>query len=296
MTSRPFAPFVSFRLSERGGGVRDFAALSEAGLLTSGRPIVFFVHGFNNDLRAASAAYARFLPLLGGVSAQIVGVYWPGDSWAGGANYMQALERVPAIGERFARLLHASALGSGRLDVSFVSHSLGGRLVLETLRALAGLVAHRPLASLAIHRVVFMAGAVPTALLELRRALHGVLRAFDARAMSLYSEADRVLQYAFPLGESLAADAFFPTALGRRRWGGAGALQPPMSQLENPRADHSDYWGSGSRNAASIEHAARAVRGFVPLGGMPAARTVASRSTTAGRVSGETREVSRREM
>lgn len=294
MTAGPFAPFVSFRLSERGGGVRDFAAMSEAGLLTSGRPIVFFVHGFNNDLRAASAAYARFLPLLDGISARAVGVYWPGDSWAGGANYMQALERVPAIAERFARLLHASALGSGRLDVSFVSHSLGGRLVLETLRALATLLARQPVASLTVRRIVFMAGAVPTALLELRAALNGVLRAVDARALSVYSEADRVLQYAFPIGESLAGAALFPTALGRRRWRGADAVQPRLMQAENPRAEHSDYWGGSSRHAAAIEHAARMVRDFVPLGGLSAGRTVAQRSTAAGREAGETREVWRR--
>lgn len=292
--SRPFAPFLSFRLSERGGGIREFALLSGASVLTTGRPIVFFVHGFNNDLGAASAAYSRFLPLLGDVSAQVIGVYWPGDSWAGGANYMQALERVPAIARRFAQLLYSSALGSGRLDVSFVCHSLGGRLVLETLRELSALVKRQPLPSLVVHRVAFMAGAIPTSRLDRRQALNVALRALGARSMSVYSEADRVLHYAFPMGESLAGAAFFPTALGRRRWGGADAVQPELSQVENPRADHSDYWGGSTRNGAAIEYAARVVRGFVPLGGKPPARSVASRATSAARGTEGARETPRR--
>src|SRR5262249_44274015 len=55
----------------------------------------------------------------------------------------------------------------------------------------------------------------------------------------LYSRSDLVLHWAFPLGETLAGEGFFPSAVGRRgdpssRW---------TDEEELLGDDHGDYWG-----------------------------------------------------
>lgn len=282
--ARYFEPSLSYRLSDKGGGIRDFGVLSPGGRLTQFDSILFFVHGYNNDQEAASASYKHFVELLGtGVRATIVGVYWPGDNWSHGAYYLGALAKVRTIARRFARDIHDAAVETGKLEISFVAHSLGCRLTLETIHALNELLRHQPVAGLKLRRVVFMAGAVPTDLLEQQQPLNTAVQHSGIAAKSLYSEADRVLHYAFPLGQTLAGGGFFPTALGRTHWRGASALNPALQQAENPTADHSDYWGSASTNAVAQQHAALEVRGFIPLGGPPAPRTTPSHLTTTAR-------------
>src|ERR687896_504409 len=103
---RFFEPYISYRLDEKGGGVRDFGLLSSGGLLTQYKTIVFFVHGYNNDQHDASAAYIRFMKLLGTVSVKVIGVYWPGDNWTSGAYYIQAINKVGSVARHFARDIH----------------------------------------------------------------------------------------------------------------------------------------------------------------------------------------------
>jgi len=62
--------------------------------------------------------------------------------------------------------------------------------------------------------------------------------------LSLYSSSDKVLAYAFPIGQTAAPgpEGFFPTALGHELW--ADSETPvKLTQQEDPGADHSDYWG-----------------------------------------------------
>jgi esterase/lipase superfamily enzyme len=291
-----FTPSLSYRLTENGGGVQAFGILKPGGLLSQYRSIVFFVHGYNNDQQAASGAYENFLPRLGRVTAQPIGVYWPGDNWAGGLYYTQAVKKVEQVAERFARDIHDAAKGSGALEISFVAHSLGCRVTLETLRVLRDLQRAQPTVSLKLRNVVFMAGAVPTFFLEENRPLHRTVRDLTVSTKSLYSEADRVLHYAFPLGQSAIGQGFFPTALGRTRWQGATVVNPAMQQKENPGAGHSDYWGSGSKNAASLATAAGEVRNFIPLGAPPAPRSLSVRATTTARSTEGPRETPARSV
>lgn len=278
--SRFFEPYISYRLDEKGGGVRDFGFLSSGGLLSQYRTIVFFVHGYNNDQQDASAAYTRFLKLLGPVSGDVIGVYWPGDNWTSAAYYMQAVNKVGSIAYRFARDIHTAALGSGSLEISFVAHSLGCRVTLETIRELRELLRKQPAVGLKVRRAIFMAGAVPTSFLENPQPLNKAIQDLRLGAKSLYSAADRVLHYAFPTGETLAGQSFFPTALGRTEWLGGAAMNPAMQQKENATADHSDYWGAGSTNAESLKTAATEVNAFISLGGPKQPRTVPLRATT----------------
>jgi pimeloyl-ACP methyl ester carboxylesterase len=112
------------------------------------------------------------------------------------------------------------------MRVRIVAHSLGARLTMFLLDELRT----RPSANLVVEKVVVMAAAVPTSELAPKRPLRlsadSVVR--DG-LLSLYSPNDRVLQFAFPSGESLAGNGFFPTALGRNQWSGASAIGEPRT-------------------------------------------------------------------
>lgn len=293
MTAKFFEPSLSYRLDETAGGIRDFGVLKPGGRLSQYRAIVFLVHGYNNDQKEASGAYEKFVVRLGVGATQLIGVYWPGDNWgrAGGLYYVGAVDKVRTIARRFARDIHDAAAGAGSMDVSFVAHSLGCRLTLETLRELRDLLRNQPLPGLKIRRVVFMAGAVPTFYLQSARPLNAMIRDLSIATKSLYSEADRVLHYAFPLGQTAIGQGLFPVALGRTEWQGSVGVNPAMQQKENPRAGHSDYWGGESSNEASLKTAASEVRAFIPFGQPFPARATPVRATTTERVGDSGRQV-----
>lgn len=289
--SRLFSPAVSYW--PRAGGIRYLPYRELRSVLASHRSVVLLIHGFNTNEREAAASYERFMRLQaeqGLVTGHVVGVYWPGDSWSGPLYYMKAVGQAQRVASFLAADLHLAAELSGVYRVDIVAHSLGTRLALETVRELqARLVAH-PVPGLTIGRIAFLASAVPTHYLESdpasARPLEGAIAALEA-GLNLYSEADRVLQLAFPPGQTAAGEGFLPTALGRSEWAGGRLLFPPLRQQRNPGADHSDYWGGSSGNEAALREAARAVREFIDLGPPPAravpVRTVTPRLAASGR-------------
>ena len=120
---------------------------------------------------------------------------------------------------------------------------MGCRLACELLRALK---ARKP--APAVGRIVFMAGAVPTFMLESQKPPRRLRPAYDTvlreGARSLYSGSDMVLAFAFPAGQSLGKgeEGAWPTALGHARWVDT-TVPLNLGQQENPGAGHSDYWG-----------------------------------------------------
>ena len=298
-----FVPFVSLRERDSGGGIGE-AMEYPSGALTSQSSAVLLIHGYNNGVKDATAAYKRFVTLqesLGRVNAHVVAVYWPGDNWEGPLFYMQALKRVPEIAERLARAIHRAARARAFFRLSIIAHSLGCRLTLETIAQLQTILNAEPVPGFVLERVVFMAGAVPTFALEpdskKPRPLRGALQFFRG-ALNMFSEADKVLHFAFPPGQTAAGGGLFPTALGRRQWVAGSDVYPPMRQERNQGADHSDYWGGNSKNTASINQAARIARSFIDLGGAPAreiaARTTASAATLPARSTIDARVVAAR--
>lgn len=295
--SRRFEPSLSYREKTAGGGVRGIPLETLSRILTRHSSVVLLLHGYNNDLEDASAAYTRFQGLLGEVRANVVGVFWPGDNWEGPLYYMRAIGQAQKVAPLLAGDLHTAAWARGHYRIDIVAHSLGSRLALETIRELLDRLRTYPVPGLTIGRIVFMAGAVPTHYLEVGpgspRSLRGAIGALEA-AMSLYSEDDRVLHYAFPLGQSAAREGFLPVALGRRGWPGGALLTPALRQERNQGAGHSDYWGGGSKNEQALGQAARYVRGFIDLG-VPQVRELEPRGL-AERPSSPGREITGRKV
>ncbi|TXI35994.1 MAG: hypothetical protein E6Q59_10110 [Nitrosomonas sp.] len=288
---------LKLRLDEHGGGVRQPDIKDLENLLCVGR-VLLLVHGYNNDYYfARDIAYPAFESLqrkIAGVGPNgdyapgwtVCKVYWPGDADFGLVSalfYPWIVKNAPVTGRALARLLHAAA-GSGNLEVAIVSHSLGCRVVAELLTALpAG-------SGVRVTRVAFFAAALGTDKLE-DRSVGSLGNAIDTKVedsvLSLYSDSDMVLGYAFPLGQTLANDGFMPVALGHDLWAST-TVPGGLSQAQNVRAGHSSYWGWEDKTRDDCgRRANEAAREALRLGRfaerLPPERQVQIRSSTEAR-------------
>ncbi len=248
MTS-PF-PLSSGELNVRSDPT-DGSVLSQvAGSLGPyGSQIVFLFHGYNDSFAVARQSYASFLqnfpaagnPLHDKWQPAIHSCYWPGDkAWGflSPAGYPLEMEPAKESAATFANFIANLPIPAGVLDIYFIAHSLGNRVVLELLEKL------RTIAPAGIRFAGFcmMAAAAPVSMAEPSGVLFEAATVSSTRRV-LYSRADTVLHFAFPIGETAALKGFFPTAIGR--FG-----QPPsdwtaeseMFISPNHGYSHGDYW------------------------------------------------------
>lgn len=177
------------------GDVR-FISETEFAKAVDGRDVLFGTHGYDNTRPEGICALARLDEHLAlSENAVFVGILWPGDSYAWKFGYPSEKRTARDCGRKVAEFCNRKAGGAASL--SFVSHSLGARLVLEAARTL-----RRRCRSLCL-----MAGAIERNCFEKEYA--------DAFAKAdivslLASEQDAVLKLAFPAG-NLIAHFFDPT-------------------------------------------------------------------------------------
>lgn len=277
----------SYREQPVGGGISAQPTISDENALRQAQHLVLLIHGYNNDAQAAQQAYdgfhARQRDLAGGtrygIGLTFVELYWPGDAAWGFASflfYMGSIARAIRTAGQLAAYLNANIVKPARIDI--VAHSMGCRLATELMRALQDQHASVPL-----ERIVFMAGAIPTFMLERRDPPRRLRPSYDSvlrdGARSLYSGADMVLALAFPAGQSLATgeEGFLPSALGHALWTDR-TVPTNLGQQQNPGAGHGDYWGWNTRPGPlrCAINAAREVRSYLQF---PSAgsRTIAER-------------------
>lgn len=219
---------------------------------------IVLVHGFNNHYGEAGNSYYHFrlhqyeraVPqLLPRALEQILAdLFWPGDAaWWGLFDLLDFLVYPAAVGtSRDAAPLLARRLRSlpNLRTVHFVGHSLGCRVILETIDDI--LRNGGP----AVGKVCLMAAAVPLFMVQSDGALAAAMEdAEDVRI--LYSDDDWVLRDTFPPGQTLAGgnEGFFPAALGLNGPVGVAARTDPVDITD---AVHGDYWGDSKRPPASL--------------------------------------------
>lgn len=210
--------FLSFRYQTVGGPIRPVPIAWEsaasfalkpremARLISEarGRDLLFAVHGYNNSQAEAVCALSRLNELLAlPPSALFVGVLWPGDSSFGAISYPVEKPTASAVGRRFAAVCNKHLKDSASL--SFASHSLGGRVVLETIRGL-----DRP-----ARAACLMAAAIERTCLEQEYA--DAFANCDAVSL-LASRNDNVLRMAFPLGNFFGMFSIRAPIRCRTRW------------------------------------------------------------------------------
>jgi pimeloyl-ACP methyl ester carboxylesterase len=234
------------------------------------RELMVLVHGFNNHRAEAQEAYLGFRSRQKGlIDAQhrarfddILGdAFWPGDAnFAGPLDTVDFLVYPATLQKARQTAVQLSAYLRGRsdvLDLYFVGHSMGCRVILETIALLIASPDFRA----RIRKVCLLAAAVPTSAVFPDGALAEAFRAAE-QVEVLHSTADLVLALAFPLGQTAAGDGFFPSAIGRRGDVPRNPGQIGTHLVEG--AGHSDYWGWRSTNESA--EAAQLISQFLSIG------------------------------
>ncbi len=237
--------YYGFRIMQRrhfDGGHGDIADGIEARAAGQGRPVC----GFGAELER----------LLGDA-------FWPGDAdWPGPLDWLDALVYPAAVHTaRDAAALLADLIERipGLVRVHFVAHSLGCRVVLETLEILWAR------GRLAIGSICLMAASVERDDVAPGGKFSDLLAALGeagSEMLVLHSRRDKVLRFTFPLGQSLADEGFLPEALGLE--GPPPGMPGRVSERRIAGANHGDYWGHQDNEPSRV--ATREAGAFLKLG------------------------------
>lgn len=202
-----------------------------------GCDVLLCTHGFHVN-RAEGidniSHWQQWLQL--GANGYFVGVLWPGDSrWVPFIDYPVEGDEAIRSGRILADYLRRNFAGVNTL--SFASHSLGVRVMLETIRSLDP--------SFAVRALTVMAPAIDdTALVnEYRDAAQRV-----GKISVLASSQDEVLKWAFPGGNFLSGiisrgEPYWHGALGRY---GPYPPNQPANLWQTPNIPESWDFGHGS--------------------------------------------------
>lgn len=232
--------FLDLRSQGVGGSVSDEAEV-RGGTLQNlqeairGRDVLLVTHGFNVDRVHGEAKLDNFHTLLppGMDTVVVVGILWPGDCRIPiFVDYVVEGNEAIETGQKLATFLNLNFTGA--LTLSFASHSLGARVILETIRGL-----DRP----SVRRLLIMAGAIDDTCLSNEYAD----AASKAQSISiLASRCDDVLKLAFPLGNPISGiisrgHPYWHAALGRE---GPSNPYPPGNKLQ-PDWQIPEEWNYG---------------------------------------------------
>jgi Alpha/beta hydrolase of unknown function (DUF900) len=246
--------FLSTRAQAHGGPVAPVKVLDSDRLgspydLTSelfadiqGREVFFATHGYEVNEPTGMAALKGWLDNLQIDSAVPIGILWPGDCIIPiFVDYV--LEGRDAIASGNLLSAYLNAHFSGASTVSFASHSLGARVVLQAIAGLAS--------NIRVRRVLLMAGAIDDNCLtgEYSTATGNI-----EGVSVLASEKDEVLELAYPLGNPIqgiidSGHPYYHAAIGRTGPAQPYPAAPPMQvnwQIpENLEFGHHDYLPPG---------------------------------------------------
>lgn len=177
-------PAAEVTIRDSNGKILDAAFLADH---VRGKDVLLATHGFNVNRKEGLKAFTFWEKWLSlGDTFAYISVLWPGDSrWFPVIDYPFEGDEAIQSGKLLAPFLNDHL--SGAVSISFSSHSLGARMVLETIRHL-----QRP-----VKRVVLMAGAINDDCLT-----HEYKDANDKieNISILASKCDAVLAFAFPIG------------------------------------------------------------------------------------------------
>lgn len=212
--------FLDLRANPVGGGVASHVTLRQGGGhypyldgfldQVRGRDLLLATHGFNVDRADGIAKLSAWEALLQLPDNYLfVGVLWPGDSrWVPVLDYPVEDREATDSAALLASFVRSNF--GAALSLSFSSHSLGARVLLETVRRLTN-------AGVPVNQAVVMAGAIDDDCLATQYA-DSVAKLRDISLLA--SLEDDVLKWAFPLGNPLAGiisegHPYWRGALGR---------------------------------------------------------------------------------
>jgi hypothetical protein len=234
--------FLDLRASGKGGIVADAAQawddgtvqVSEADFASRvlGKDVLLATHGFNVDRQSGIDSLSLWMQRCSlPPNALFIGVLWPGDSrFLPFVDYVYEGSEAISSGKLLAAYLNKNAaLAQG---LSFFSHSLGARTVLETIRGLNT----KP------RRAILMAGAIEDTCLAREYA--------DAAAKIekicvVASMADDVLKLAYPAGNLVGEIVMHGHPYDRTALGRSGPFLPLPPNLNVVTQYLPECWGYG---------------------------------------------------
>ena len=253
---------VDFRAAGEGGAVvpgflvtgrLHDVTLGTKDQLQTETKVTFLLHGFNVDRVDGRRMLLQLAGILEtSIEGAIVAVLWPGDHWARAASF--PLEGRDA--DDTAAELHKFMLLNllARPTVSFLTHSLGARVALNTIDRVGGTAAQRD--RFEVDQVCLMAAAIDDYSLA-DRDVYQTATDEANRVAVLASKKDRVLKFAYPAGDLLQAFKFweedFGLALGYHgpRDHGKDPVPPNVrgkSIAKDRVSRHADYLPDGKLN------------------------------------------------
>ena len=236
--------FIDLRASASGGIVADTASAWDDGTLSvtpeafadrvTGRDVLFAVHGFNVDRQDGIDALSLWSQrCLLPDNYLFVGVLWPGDSrFLPIVDYTYEGVEAIASGKLLFRYLNQYAARAQ--SISFVSHSLGARTVLETVAGLRS--------DFKLRRVILMAGAIENDCL-VREYADAAKKASEIYVLA--SRSDYVLEWAFPAGNLVGEIIMHGHPYDRTALGRDGPVRPTPSGLQVESWQIPDTWDYG---------------------------------------------------
>lgn len=202
--------------------------------------IAVLIHGYNNTETKARGSYEAFLAHTHALPAAafwpVAEFYWPGDKpWGPFSALSYPLEIASAkhaARELCAYLQRLIGPAGAPVELAFISHSLGARLMLELLEE-----ARQLQPRLIVSTVCMMAAAVQVSRVDAGGRLRAAVEV-PRRAIVFHSEHDMVLKWAFRLGQFAAGEGFFSRAVGRFGEPRIGLWSESVATSHN----HGEYW------------------------------------------------------
>jgi hypothetical protein len=197
--------------------------------------VLIATHGFNVDREAGIACLSNWESLLQlPPSSAFVGLLWPGDSvWAHGLDYPDEPKIANEAGTLIAKFIDGNFAAAA--SISFASHSLGARVLLETVSQM----------KLPVRRAAIMAGAIDDNCLntEFKGAAAKI-----GEISILASKKDTVLSELFPMGNFVAGIIAEGHPWWRAALGHCGPVKPrpanfraPFEIPDNWKFEHGNY-------------------------------------------------------
>jgi len=248
---------LSFRMQSAGGAVRSPELLTKnLEQLKQSSRIAFITHGYNVNEYDGRYALSRLAAIMNQhlPDLAVVQVIWPGDNFLRGLAYPFKGRTADDTATKLAAFIQHHDLH--RKELNFISHSLGARVVLETIKQLG---------SVRVNQVCLLAAAVDdSALLKAAQFQEPLSRI--RRVTVLASRDDRVLKFAYPAGDlthffqNLRNPPDFALGFHGPRPSTPDNVYPLQIDLAEPKAkaDHGHYLESKHSKPKVLEKCKRA--------------------------------------
>jgi len=214
------------------------------------KSVTILVHGFNVDELDSETSLSTLAQQLPSSNEEaIVFVLWPGDSPVGALSYpfTEGNQAIDTATELYRSILSHIAYGT---NINFVAHSLGCRVVLETINNLYRSGQLKP-NSYNVNQVCLMAAAVDDYCISIPTQYKAAVKKVT-RVAVLSSLEDNVLKFIYPIGDLIQSFIYF----WKETAGMAMGYHGPVTYYESDGFDDDDDEVIEHKNPDNVKHVA----------------------------------------